>query len=103
MSTFWILIYFGVIGLPQIAVRAMSYKDSKSLHRAILIGTIGIGTIMFGMHLIGVFARPVMPGIEIGDKVMPLLTLEVLPPILAGLYLLHQWQRLCQRLMHYSF
>ncbi|MGN7478252.1 sodium/pantothenate symporter [Solibacillus silvestris] len=87
VSTFWILIGLGVIGLPQIAVRAMSYKDSKSLHRAILIGTVGIGTIMLGMHLIGVFARPVMPGIEIGDKVMPLLTLEVLPPVLAGIVL----------------
>ena len=87
VSTFWILIGLGVIGLPQIAVRAMSYKDSKSLHRAIIIGTIGIGTIMLGMHLIGVFARPVLPGIEIGDKVMPLLTLEVLPPLLAGIVL----------------
>ncbi len=87
VSTFWILIGLGVIGLPQIAVRAMSYKNSKSLHRAIIIGTIGIGTIMFGMHLIGVFARPVMPGIEIGDKVMPMLTLDVLPPVLAGIVL----------------
>ncbi len=87
VSTFWILIGLGVIGLPQVAVRAMSYKDSKSLHRAILIGTMGIGTIMFGMHVIGVLARPVMPGIEIGDKVMPLLTLEVLPPLLAGIVL----------------
>jgi len=87
VSTFWILIGLGVIGLPQIAVRAMSYKNSKSLHRAILIGTIGIGTIMFGMHLIGVLARPVMPGIEIADTVMPLLTLEVLPPVLAGIVL----------------
>lgn len=87
VSTFWILIGLGVIGLPQIAVRAMSYRDSKSLHQAILIGTIGIGTIMFGMHLIGVLARPVMPGIEIADKVMPTLTLEVLPPVLAGIVL----------------
>ncbi|MEL3961345.1 sodium/pantothenate symporter [Lysinibacillus endophyticus] len=87
VSTFWILIGLGVVGLPQIAVRAMSYKNSQSLHRAILIGTIGIGTIMFGMHLIGVLARPVLPGIEVGDKVMPLLTLEVLPPILAGIVL----------------
>lgn len=87
VSTFWILIGLGVIGLPQIAVRAMSYKDTKSLHRAILIGTIGIGTIMFGMHLIGVLARPVLPGIEVADTVMPTLTLEVLPPILAGVVL----------------
>lgn len=87
VSTFWILIGIGVIGLPQIAVRAMSYKDSKGMHRAILIGTIGIATVMFGMHLIGVFGRAVMPGIEIGDKVMPTLTLEILPPILAGIVL----------------
>lgn len=87
VSTFWILIGIGVIGLPQIAVRAMSYKDSKGMHRAIMIGTIGIATVMFGMHLIGVFGRAVMPGIDIGDKVMPTLTLEVLPPILAGVVL----------------
>jgi len=87
VSTFWILVGVGVIGLPQMAVRAMSYKDSKSMHRAIIIGTIVIGTIMFGMHLIGVLARAILPGIEIGDKVMPMLTLEVLSPILAGLVL----------------
>lgn len=86
-STFWILIGLGVIGLPQIAVRAMSYKNSQSLHRAILIGTIGIGTIMFGMHLIGVFARSVLPGVEVADSVMPLLTLNVLHPLLAGIVL----------------
>ena len=27
---------------------------------------------MLNMHLIGVFARPVLPGIEVGDKVIPL-------------------------------
>ena len=87
VSSFWILVGVGVIGLPQIAVRAMSYKDSKAMHKAIIIGTFVIGTIMFGMHLIGVLARAVIPGIEIGDKVMPTLTLEVLPPLLAGIVL----------------
>lgn len=57
------------------------------MHSAIMIGTIAIGTIMLGMHLIGVLARPVLPGIDIGDKVMPLLTLKVLPPFLAGIVL----------------
>jgi sodium/pantothenate symporter len=87
VSSFWILVGVGVIGLPQIAVRAMSYKDSKAMHKAIIIGTIVIGTIMFGMHLIGVLARAVLPGIEIGDKVMPMLAMEVLPPLLAGVVL----------------
>src|SRR5690625_2325257 len=87
VSSFWILVGVGVVALPQIAVRAMSYKSSKSMHRALIIGTIVVGFIMLNMHLIGVFARPIMPGIEIGDKVMPLIALEILPPWLAGLVL----------------
>ncbi len=87
VSSFWILVGVGVIGLPQIAVRAMSYKDSQAMHRAIIIGTIVVGFIMLGMHLIGVFARPVMPGIEVADQVIPSVALEVLPPWLAGILL----------------
>lgn len=87
VSSFWILVGVGVVGLPQIAVRAMSYKNSRSMHRALIIGTIITGFIMLNMHLIGVFARPVMPGIEIGDKVIPLIALETLPPWVAGIVL----------------
>lgn len=87
VSSFWILVGVGVVALPQIAIRAMSYKSSRSMHRALIIGTVVVGFIMLNMHLIGVFARPIMPGIEVGDKVMPLLALEVLPPWLAGIVL----------------
>ena len=87
VSSFWILVGVGVVGLPQIAVRAMSYKNSKAMHSAIIIGTIVVGFIMLGMHLIGVFARPVLPGIKIGDTVMPLLSMKVLPPFVAGIVL----------------
>ncbi|MBA4536723.1 sodium/panthothenate symporter [Bacillus aquiflavi] len=87
VSSFWILIGVGVVGLPQVTVRAMSYKNAKAMHRAIIIGTIVVGFIMLGMHLIGVFARAIIPGIEIGDKVMPLIVMEVLPPWLAGVVL----------------
>ncbi|WP_408008573.1 sodium/pantothenate symporter [Pseudalkalibacillus sp. A8] len=87
VSSFWILVGVGVIGLPQVAVRAMSYRDSKAMHKAMIIGTLVVGFIMLGMHLIGVFARVVVPGIEVGDKVMPLVALEVLPGWLAGIVL----------------
>src|SRR5690625_4099398 len=87
VSSFWILVGVGVVALPQMAVRAMSYKDSRSMHRAIIIGTIVVGFIMLNMHLIGVFARPIVPGIEVADMVMPLLALEILPAWLAGLIL----------------
>lgn len=87
VSSFWILVGVGVVALPQMVVRAMSYKNSRSMHRALVIGTIVTGFIMLNMHLIGIFARPVMPGIEVGDKVIPLVALEVLPPWLAGIVL----------------
>jgi len=87
VSSFWILVGVGVVGLPQITVRAMSYKNSKAMHHAILIGTVVVGFIMLGMHLIGVFARPVLPGVKIGDTVMPLLSMKVLPPFVAGIVL----------------
>ncbi len=87
VSSFWILVGVGVVGLPQVAVRAMAYKNSKAMHRAMIVGTIVVGFIMLGMHVTGVFARPVMPGIEVGDTVMPLITMEVLPAWLAGIVL----------------
>ncbi len=87
VSSFWILVGVGVVALPQIAVRTMSYKNARSMHRALIIGTIVVGFIMLNMHLVGVFARPILPGIEIGDKVMPLIALEVMPPWLAGIVL----------------
>ncbi|MFA1642997.1 sodium/pantothenate symporter [Chryseomicrobium imtechense] len=87
VSSFWILVGVGVVGLPQIAVRAMSYKTSRGMQRALVIGTIVTGFIMLNMHLIGVFARAVMPGIEVPDTVIPMVALEVLPPWLAGIVL----------------
>ncbi|WP_040226559.1 sodium/pantothenate symporter [Bhargavaea cecembensis] len=87
VSSFWILVGVGVVGLPQIAVRSMSYKNSRSMHRALIIGTVVTGVIMLNMHLIGVFARPILPGIDVGDKVIPLISMEVLPAWLAGIVL----------------
>ncbi|MDX8045645.1 sodium/pantothenate symporter [Gracilibacillus sp. S3-1-1] len=87
VSSYWILVGVGVVALPQIVVRAMSYKSTKAFHRALIIGTIVVGVIMLNMHLIGVFARPILPGIEVGDTVIPLVALEVLPPWLAGIVL----------------
>jgi sodium/pantothenate symporter len=87
VSSFWILVGVGVVGLPQVAVRAMSYKNSKAMHTALIIGTIVVGFIMLGMHLTGVFGRAVLPGLTTPDTVMPLLAMEVLPPWLAGIVL----------------
>ncbi|WMQ74806.1 MAG: hypothetical protein GPOALKHO_001824 [Sodalis sp.] len=44
MTSFWLLVCFGVIGLPHhAAVRCISYCDSKVVHRGIILGTVVVG------------------------------------------------------------
>ncbi len=80
MTSFWVLVCFGVIGLPHTAVRCISYKDSKSVHRGIVIGTVVIALLMLGMHLAGALGRAVLPHLSVPDQVIPTLMVEVLPP-----------------------
>lgn len=87
MGSFWVLVCFGVIGLPHAALRCITYKDSQSMHRAIVIGTIMATLIMFGLHFSGALGRVLVPNLETGDQIMPTLMMEVLPPTLAGIFL----------------
>ncbi|MFD1007448.1 sodium/pantothenate symporter [Oceanisphaera ostreae] len=87
MLSFWVLVCFGVIGLPHSAVRCLAYKDSKAMHKGIIIGTVVGALLMFGMHFAGALGRVLVPELTVPDKVMPTLMLMVLPPIVAGLFL----------------
>ena len=87
MTSFWVLVCFGVIGLPHTAVRCISYKDSKAVHRGIVIGTIVVAILMFGMHLAGALGRAVLPGLTVPRSGDPHVMVQVLPPWAAGLFL----------------
>ena len=84
--SFWVLVGFAVLGLPQTTVRCMGFKDSKSLHRAMVIGTVVVGFLMLGMHLVGTLGAYVVPGLA-GDGAIPGITVSVLPPVLAGIFI----------------
>lgn len=87
MTSFWILVCFGVIGLPHTAVRCISYRDSKAVHRGMLLGTVVIGVLMLGMHLAGALGRAILPDLAIPDQVIPTLMVSILPPLVAGIFL----------------
>ncbi|MFH8135226.1 sodium/pantothenate symporter [Pantoea osteomyelitidis] len=87
LSSFAVLVCFGVIGLPHTAVRCISYKDSKAVHRGIIIGTIVVALLMLGMHLAGALGRTIVPNLSVPDRVIPVLMITVLPPIAAGIFL----------------
>lgn len=87
MASFWVLVCFGLLGLPHTVVRAMSYKNSKALHSGIVIGTVVIALLMLGMHLAGALGRAVAPDLSVTDKIIPTLMIQVLPPVVAGIFL----------------
>lgn len=87
MASFWVLVCFGLLGLPHTVVRAMSYKNSKALHSGIVIGTVVIALLMLGMHLAGALGRAVVPELSVTDKIIPTLMIQVLPPLVAGIFL----------------
>lgn len=87
VTSFWILVGFAVVGIPSVSQRAMSYKDTKSLHDGIKYGTIVSMVLLLGMHLVGAFSRTLVTGIESGDLVIPTITTQLFPPLIAGVVL----------------
>ena len=87
--SFWVLVGIAVFALPQTAVRAMSFKDTKSMHRAMIYGTVVVGILMIGMHFIGAFTGPLLPkeGVASTDQVIPYIVLHYMPSWAAGLFL----------------
>ncbi|MCJ7854710.1 sodium/pantothenate symporter [Lachnospiraceae bacterium NSJ-143] len=86
--TQWMLCGVCTIGLPQTNVRCLAYKDTKSVHRAMMYGTIVVGAMMVGMHLLGVLSRGVLLTLPEGastDTVVPTLISQYMHPVLAGL------------------
>lgn len=87
VTSFWILVGFAVVGIPSVSQRAMSYKDTKSLHKGLKYGTIVSVILLLGMHLVGSFGSVIVVGIESGDLVVPTLTTKLFPSVIAGLLL----------------
>lgn len=85
--SFWILVGIGILGLPATSIRCMGFKDSKSMHSAMIIGTSVVGLLMLGMHLVGVMGIAIDPNIQIGDKAVPILAMATLHPVLAGVFI----------------
>ena len=87
--TQWILVGICTIALPQSVVRGISYKDTKSLHRAMLIGTVVVGFMNIGVNFTGILAHGVLTQPESAygsvDNIIPLTIAQAIPQELVGL------------------
>ncbi len=86
--TQWILVGICTIALPQSVVRGISYKDTKSLHHAMLIGTIVVGFMNIGINFTGILAHGVLTdslqsygGV---DNIIPKTIVTAMPQALVG-------------------
>ena len=86
--TQWILVGICTIALPQSVVRGISYKDTKGLHQAMLIGTVVVGFMNIGINFTGILAHGVLTGPleSYGgvDNIIPRTIVTAMPPSLVG-------------------
>lgn len=87
--TQWILVGICTIALPQSVVRGISYKDTKSLHKAMLIGTVVVGFMNIGINFTGILAHGVLTNdlASYGgvDYIIPKTIVTAMPQALVGL------------------
>lgn len=87
--TQWLLVGICTIALPQSVVRGISYRDTKSLHHAMLIGTVVVGFMNIGINFTGILAHGVLTGSLASyggvDYIIPKTIVTVMPPALVGL------------------
>lgn len=89
LLSFWILVGFGTLGLPQTAIRTFGFTSTKALKKAMLIGTITCSFILVGMHLAGCWAGALIQkdSIQNSDYFIPFIVQEIMPVGLVGIFL----------------
>lgn len=88
--SFWVLVCFGILGLPQTVLKTMANTKSKQRLRAIIISTITLLIILLAMHLSGFLANSIIQqgSISSPDLVIPTLITKVMSPVLAAIFLI---------------
>lgn len=88
----WLLVGICTLSLPQSVVRGISYKDTKALHRAMIIGTIVIGAMTLVATWIGVLSKGILTeGIKTYgsvDNIIPIAIVKSLSPFWAGVIII---------------
>lgn len=84
----WVTYSIGIIGLPWAVQSALTYKDTKTMKRAIYIGIVlvSIWTILL-CGWAGAAARAYAPDLAVSDYFIPTMSLGILPSFFAGVVL----------------
>ena len=85
----WMLVGICTLALPQSVVRGISFKNTKALHKAIVIGTVVIGAMTLVATIIGVLSKGILTGTLANyggsvDNITPLTIVKCMGPFWAG-------------------
>jgi len=83
----WVVYGLVYIGLPHGAMAALTYKDTKSMHKAIIMGVVFVLVWTLALIWTGSLGRVMFPDLEVADQIIPSIAMKVLPPWMAGLTL----------------
>ncbi len=87
LFSYFLIFGIAAVGMPHASVRGMTYRDSKSMHKAIVLSTVIMGLFTIGFGVLGPVAKVLYPNIESADLTVPIMVLDLMPGWLAGLVL----------------
>ncbi|KWX68488.1 sodium/pantothenate symporter [Mycobacterium sp. NAZ190054] len=87
LSSGGLLLGIALLSMPHAAVRGFAFKDSRALHKAMVIGTVAAITFTVVIWFAGAAGHHFLGEIEAPDQVIPLLAKELFPSLAAGIFL----------------
>lgn len=85
--SYFVLFGYTTFTLPHVTMSALTYKNSKVLHSAIKVGLVVVFIWYMCLNLLAFPIKAMFPDLTVPDMGIPLLTVSVLPPWVAGLVL----------------
>lgn len=87
LFSYFLLFGIAAIGLPHAANRGMTYRDSRTMHQAVMMSAIIMVLFTFFFATLGPTMRVIYPNIESPDTVLPTFIADTFPGWLAGIVL----------------
>jgi sodium/pantothenate symporter len=87
LFSYFLLFGIAAIGLPHAANRGMTYRDSRTMHQAVMMSAIIMVLFTFFFATLGPAMRVIYPNIDSPDTVLPTFIADTFPGWLAGIVL----------------
>jgi len=75
------------LGVPQLLIRYMSARDDGEIRKARIVSLIVLFVFTFGAVTAGVAGRALYPGLEDPERIFPVISSNLFPPVVAGMLL----------------